>query len=181
VERSILVDGVEGPTEQDAKIVQEVIEANKTVLLVINKSDLGVLEMEAFRSTTRQKISDVFHFFPDIPISFISAKTGKGVEKLFAQIEELRSKLHTRIPTKALNDFFFRAIRGAPAPVFGTKNVKFYYLTQTQQVPPSFIAFANHPDGVDPSYRRFITKQMKKQWDLHGIPLRLFVMKSRSH
>ena len=84
-----------------------------------------------------------------------------------------------RIGTNELNDFFMRVIRQAPAPVYGLKNVKFYYLTQTRQTPPSFIAFANHPDGVDNAYRRFLSKRIKEQWNLHGIPLRIFVMKSR--
>jgi GTP-binding protein len=57
--------------------------------------------------------------------------------------------------------------------------VKFYYLTQTYQKPPSFIAFANHPDGVTNSYRRFLVKNLKDRFDLHGIPIRIFCMKSR--
>lgn len=88
-------------------------------------------------------------------------------------------KLHLRISTGELNNFFFETIRQAPAPVFHTRNVKFYYLTQTQQVPPSFIAFANYPEGVTPAYRRFLSKRMQERWDLHGIPVRIFVMKSR--
>jgi GTP-binding protein len=63
--------------------------------------------------------------------------------------------------------------------VYGVVNVKFYYLTQTFQKPPSFIAFANHPDGVDNAYRRFLIKQLKTEFDLFGIPIRIFVMKSR--
>ena len=69
-------------------------------------------------------------------------------------------------------------IRQAPAPVYGLRNVKFYYLTQTKQTPPSFIAFANHPDGVDNAYRRFLTKRIKARFGLEGIPIRIFVMKS---
>jgi GTP-binding protein len=78
-----------------------------------------------------------------------------------------------------LNDFFFETIRKAPAPVWGTTNVKFYYLTQTYQKPPAFIAFANHPDGVTNSYRRFLINNLKDRFDLHGIPIRIFCMKSR--
>jgi GTP-binding protein len=57
--------------------------------------------------------------------------------------------------------------------------VKFYYLTQTKQVPLSFIAFVNHPDGVDNAYRRFLSKRIKERWDLAGVPIRIFAMKSR--
>jgi GTPase len=173
----LMIDGLEGPSDQDAKILQEIIESHKAVLLVVNKLDLGE-ERDEFRKTVRAQLEQQFHFYADIPITFISAKTGKGLKDLFTKIEEIRHKLHVRIPTGELNDFFMNVIRQAPAPVYGTRNVKFYYLTQTKQSPPSFIAFANHPDGVDNAYRRFLSKRIKERWGLEGIPIRIFVMKS---
>jgi GTPase len=173
----LMIDGLEGPSDQDAKILQEIIESHKAVLLVVNKLDLGE-ERDEFRKTVRAQLEQQFHFYADIPITFISAKTGKGLKDLFAKIEEIRHKLHVRISTAELNDFFMNVIRQAPAPVYGTRNVKFYYLTQTKQSPPSFIAFANHPDGVDNAYRRFLSKRIKERWGLEGIPIRIFVMKS---
>lgn len=175
----LMIDGVDGPSDQDAKILEEIVESHKGVILVVNKLDLGERDIEAFRKTTREKIAQKFHFYIDIPIVFISAKTGKGLKDLFAKIEDVRNKLSMKIPTTELNDFFMNVIRQAPAPVYGLKNVKFYYLTQTKQVPPSFIAFANHPDGVDNAYRRFLSKRIKARWGLEGIPLRIFVMKSK--
>ena len=84
-----------------------------------------------------------------------------------------------KIPTSDLNDFFFETIRKAPAPVWANNNVKFYYLTQTMQKPPAFIAFANHPEGVTVAYRRFLIKHIKERWNLWGIPIRIFCMKTR--
>lgn len=176
----LMIDALIGPTEQDAKILELALEAHKGVILVINKSDLGEKQIDDFRTTLANKIAEEFHFFNDIPFVFVSAKNGRGVNDLFNKIEEIYNKLHFDISTSELNDFFFEVIRKAPSPVFGTKNVKFYYLTQTKQVPPSFIAFANHPDGVDNSYRRFLIKNIKDRWDLWGVPIRIFVMKSRS-
>lgn len=175
----LMIDGMQGPSEQDAKILQEIVENHKAVILVVNKLDLGEEDIPEFRKTTRAKIADTFHFYADIPICFISAKTGKGLKSLFETIEDVRDKLDVRISTSELNDFFMNVIRQAPAPVYGLKNVKFYYLTQTKQVPPSFIAFANHPDGVDNAYRRFLIKRMKARFGLEGIPIRIFVMKSK--
>ncbi|MNL34921.1 GTPase Der [compost metagenome] len=91
----------------------------------------------------------------------------------------MADKMAFKVSTSDLNDFFFDTIRKAPAPVWGTTNVKFYYLTQTYQKPPAFIAFANHPDGVTNSYRRFLIKNLKERFDLHGMPIRIFCMKSR--
>lgn len=175
----MLVDGVEGPTDQDAKILEQILDEHKGVILVVNKTDLAEAQIPEFRKTFRAQVERIFHFFPDIPTVFVSALTGRGLKDLFDMIATMDEKLHMKISTSELNDFFFDVIRQAPAPVYGVNNVKFYYLTQTHQVPPAFIAFANQPDGVSPSYRRFLAKRIRDQWDLHGVPIRIFVMKSR--
>lgn len=174
----LVIDGTTGPTEQDAKIMQQILEDHKGVILVANKSDLAAKEVDKYRETFRAQVEKEFHFFTDVPVVFTSAKSGAGISDLFQKIEEVRKKLLLKITTSELNDFFFDTIRKAPAPVYGITNVKFYYLTQTNQVPPSFIAFANHPDGVNPSYRRFLIKNMKERFSLQGIPIRIFCMKS---
>ncbi|MBC7742115.1 MAG: ribosome biogenesis GTPase Der [Bdellovibrionaceae bacterium] len=175
----LVVDGLEGPTEQDAKIMQQILEDHKGVIVVANKSDLASQEVPQYREKFKEQVKQNFHFFIDVPVVFTSAMTGAGLDDLFKAIEEVSNKLSTKISTGDLNNFFFETIRKAPAPVWGIKNVKFYYLTQTNQVPPAFIAFANYPDGVTPSYRRFLIKHIKEEFNLHGIPIRIFCMKSR--
>jgi GTP-binding protein len=174
----LVVDGTEGPTEQDAKIMQAILEDHKGVILVANKSDLGQKEVPEYRKTFRAQVDKAFHFFLDVPVVFTSAKMQHGLTDLYDMVEHVSSKLDYKIPTSELNDFFFETIRKAPAPVYGVNNVKFFYLTQTLQKPPAFIAFANHPDGVTPSYRRFLIKHIKDRWNLHGIPIRIFCMKT---
>lgn len=176
----LVIDGLTGPSEQDAKIMQQILEDHKGVIIVANKSDVAGEEIPSYRETFRAQVEKEFHFFTDVPIVFTSAKTGAGINELFKTIEAVSLKLNCKISTSDLNDFFFETIRKAPAPVYGITNVKFYYLTQTNQVPPSFIAFANHPDGVTNSYRRFLIKNMKEKFNLHGIPIRIFCMKSSS-
>lgn len=176
----LVVDGTEGPTEQDAKIMQAILEDHKGVILVANKSDLGQVQVEKYKETFKAQVARVFHFFTDVPIVFTSALKDQGMQDLFNEIEDVARKINTRISTSELNDFFFETIRKTHAPVWGTTNVKFYYLTQTYQKPPAFIAFANHPDGVTNSYRRFLIKNMKDRFELHGIPIRIFCMKSRA-
>jgi GTPase len=175
----LMVDGSQGPTTQDAKILEEILRLHKAVILVANKIDVSEKEIPAFRQWFRDKATDELHFFEEILISFISAKTGRGINELFAAMDDVERKLNIDISTSDLNDFFMSAIRQAPSPVYGTQNVKFYYLTQTQQVPPAFIAFANHPEGVTPSYRRFLAKRMQERFGLQGVPIRIFIMKSR--
>lgn len=175
----LMVDGTIGPTDQDARIMQAILEDHKGVIVVANKSDLGNKEVPEYRKTFREQVERVFHFFTDVHVVFTSAKTNQGIEDLFEMIEHVGNQLAFRIPTAELNDFFFETIRKAPAPVWGTTNVKFYYVTQTYQRPPAFIAFANSPDGVTNAYRRFLIKNMKERFDLWGMPIRIFCMKSR--
>lgn len=176
----LVVDSLIGPTDQDARIMQSILEDHKAVIVVANKSDIGRKEIPEFRKTFAEQVARTFHFYDDVPVVFTSAVTGTGLEDLIQKIEWAREKLEFRISTSELNDFFFETIRKAPAPVAGVTNVKFYYVTQTLQRPPAFIAFANKPEGVDNSYRRFLIKNMKERFDLKGIPIRIFVMKSRS-
>ncbi len=175
----LIIDGTEGPTEQDAKIMQAILDDHKGVIVVANKSDIGQSTIPNYREHFKNQIERIFHFFTDVPVVFTSAVKGTGLKELFNEVEDVTRKINTKISTSDLNDFFFETIRKAPSPVYGTKNVKFYYLTQTYQKPPAFIAFANHPDGVDNSYRRFLIKNMKQKFGLQGIPIRIFCMKSR--
>ena len=174
----LVVDGMIGPTDQDAKILESALDAHKAVIVVANKSDIGEREKPQYRTWFKTRVEEEFHFFPDLPIVFTSAKTGRGLDELFDAILLMEEKLAIRIPTGELNDFFTNVIRQAPAPVWATTNIKFYYLTQTHQKPPAFIAFANHPDGVTKSYRRFLAKRIQEQWDLQGVPIRIFCMGS---
>jgi GTPase len=174
----LVIDVELGPSDQDARIMQAIIEDHKGVIIVGNKIDISN-KSEEMRTRFREQVKSVFHFFDDVPIVFTSAQTGRGIGDLLNKVEWISGKLEQRISTSELNDFFFEVIRKAPAPVYGQTNVKFYYLTQTRQKPPSFIAFANHPDGVDNSYRRFLMKNIKLKFDLVGVPVRIFAMKSR--
>ncbi|MBX7232454.1 MAG: ribosome biogenesis GTPase Der [Bdellovibrionales bacterium] len=175
----LVIDSVLGPSRQDAKMLEYCLEQHKTPLIIANKYDLGKKTKPQFKQWFQEQIRKEFHFFPDVRVCFVSALTGFGKHQMFVEIESIAQALLKKISTSQLNKFFSSVIRQAPAPVYGTVNVKFYYLTQTHQAPPSFIAFANHPEGVTPSYRRFLTKKIQEQWDLKGIPLRLFVMPSK--
>lgn len=174
----LVVDGTIGPTRQESKIIEYLFENHKPVILVLNKSDLAKEISKTYREDLRESIARQFHFFEDVRFTFTNAKDGYGIDALFALVEKTWEDLNIRIPTSQLNKFFSETIRKAPAPVHGTKDVKFFYLTQTHQRPPSFIAFANRPEGVSPSYRRFLSKRIKEHWDIQGIPIRIFAMKN---
>lgn len=172
----LVVDAQVGLSHQDARIVEQCLAKHKALILVVNKMDLTNETNKNYKAWFAEHLAKEFHFFRSIPYVFVSAKTGFGINTLFKKVEEVREKLGTRITTSKLNKFFTEVIKKAPSPVWGTENVKFYYLTQTKQKPPSFIAFANQPKGVTPSYRRFLVNQIQKEFGLEGIPLRIFVL-----
>ena len=173
----LVMDSVLGPTEQDAHIVQYAYEKSKALIVVANKFDLLKDEQPEPKKWFRDRLDYEFHFAPDVPVVFTSAVSGRQ-SALLDEVVRIAKKIDFKISTRELNDFFYEVIRQAPAPVYRTTNVKFYYLTQTEQKPPSFIAFANHPEGVTPAYRKFLINRIQKQWALEGVPVRVFVMKS---
>ena len=169
----VLIDGSVGPSRQDARLLQMCVELHKAVILVVNKWDLvTTLTKEEYR----KKIQEAFHFYPNLFIVFTSALKQTGLSVLLKKTNEVYEKLNHRISTSKINQFFTKVIRKAPSPVYGSQDVKFYYLTQTNQIPPSFIAFANYPQGVRDSYRRFLIRQIQKEWNLEGIPVRIFIL-----
>ena len=175
----LLMDGLEGPGQQEARLIHQALEFHKAVILVVNKTDLGVQQKQAFRKHTHEQIKKAVHFFPDIPHVFISAKTGLGLENLFKKVEEVWSQLQFRIPTAPLNRFFLKVTNQTPPPLVGSTPVKFYYMTQTRQIPPSFIVFVNRAKGLTPSYKRFLIRKIKQEWSLQGIPLRIFAFSNK--
>ncbi len=175
----LMVDALQGLSQQEARLLDMILEAKKSVVVAINKSDLGKKEIEDFRDNLQEQVDTELYFHAGIPRVFISAKTGQGLDKLFATIDELWEKMHIRISTSEINDFLGGLTRMVPPPIYGSRPVKLNYFTQTRQVPPSFICFCNFPQGVSPSYRRFLVKEIRKKWDLYGVPVRLYVLKKK--
>ena len=173
----LVLDVTVGAGRQEARLVQLCLDKHKAVLLVVNKMDL--LKTPEEKRQKREEIQRVFHFYPDLPTVFISAKTGYHRDKLFKMIEDLKQKIDFRISTSKLNSFFMKVIRKAPAPVYGTSDVRFYYINQTNKKPPEFIAFTNYPKGVTPAYQRFIVNQIKQKWNLKGVPVAFHALAKR--
>lgn len=169
----LVIDGQKKFSRQDARLFAYCMENHKTTILLINKWDISQVTKIEMRKMIRQEL----RYFPDIPCVFISAKTGEGLGNLMKTISECVKKNSFRISTSALNKFFIEAVQQAPAPVYGTKNVKFYYLTQTKKTPPSFIIFTNEPKGVNSSYQKFLIKKIQEKYSLKGIPIQTTFLK----
>ena len=170
----LVLDAQLKPSRQESRLIELCLKKQKPVLLVLNKTDLIKKEE---KKNIEEEIKKTFHFYPDLPYVFLSAKTGYHKKKLFEKIENLSEKLAFRVSTSKLNQFFSQVIRKAPAPVYGTSDVKFYYVSQTKKQPPEFLAFTNYPKGVTPAYKRFVIKKIKEKWNLEGIPISFHALK----
>ncbi|MDE0092841.1 MAG: ribosome biogenesis GTPase Der [Oligoflexia bacterium] len=175
----LVLDVLLQPGRQETRLVQTCLEEHKPVILIVNKMDLLKKYPSDEKKEIQQKIKEIFHFYPDLPIVYISAKTAYHKGRLFKKIEELKKKINFKVSTSELNQFFSKVIRKAPAPVYGVSDVKFYYINQTNKKPPEFIAFANYPKGVTDSYKRFIINKIKQEWNLKGIPIAFHALPKR--
>ena len=185
IERSdfvlLVLDGTLKPSRAEARLISRCNDLSKPFLIVINKWDLTLDNKEINKDIFKKSLQKEFHFLKSLETVYVSALTGSGVDKLFDRLDQLRSKLGKRIGTGELNRFFERVIKAAPAPFYNNRSVKLYYITQTKQSVPSFLCFANYPKGVTPSYRRFIENRIRDNFDLGGIPVRVYFLPKDSN
>ncbi len=170
----IIIDAVEGVTDQDEKIAGIAHESGKGVIIVINKWDLIEKEngtMEKYKAQVYSKLS----YLDYAPIVFISAITGQRIQNIFGMINEVYDANHLRIPTGLLNDTLTQAIAITQPPSDKGKRLKVYYMTQVSIAPPTFVLFVNKKDLMHFSYVRYIENHLRKQFTLNGTPLHFII------
>lgn len=176
----ILVDPVEGITDQDVRIAGLAYEKGVICILVVNKWDL----IEKDNSTTGfyvKKIQDSLKFLDFAPIVFISALTGQRVFRIFEIIEQAHAQYTKRIKTSELNSTVREILDANPPPrLQGGRAHNFSYVTQTSVKPPNFVFFVKDPKAVHFSYERYLINQLRERFGFTMVPIRLrFRRKSR--
>jgi GTP-binding protein len=111
------------------------------------------------------------------PAMTISAKTGLRVPKIFQLVDEVYDQFATRIGTGTLNRIVEKATRKTQPSLHRGNRIKFYYATQTSSKPPTFVCFANFPEGIHFSYKRYLINQIREQAGLDKTPLRMIFRK----
>ena len=170
----IMIDAIDGVTEQDKKIAGEAHEAGKASIIVINKWD----EYEKDEHTIdeyKKKVYNELAYLSYAPIIFISAKTGQRVNKLFELINYVAEQNSMRISTSVLNQVINEAIAIVQPPTDKGKRLKIFYGTQASTKPPTFVIFVNNKELFHFSYERYIVNQIRKEFGLEGTPVRIIV------
>ena len=181
IERSdvcvIMIDGVEGFTEQDSKVAGLAMDAGKACIIAVNKWD--AVEKDSYTMDSyRKKLMNDFSFMPYAPIIFISAKTGQRIDRLFELIKFVYEQNNMRISTGKLNDILADATARVQPPTDKGKRLKIYYMTQASTAPPTFVCFCNNKELFHFSYQRYLENQIRSIFGLEGTPVR-FVIRER--
>lgn len=169
----LVIDAQLGPAEQDARIAGMVEQAGRALVLAFNKADL--LLTDAAKATLREQIKDTFHFLPWAPTVMLSAQRGDGVNRLMDLVDQVSAQHRKRIQTSQLNRFFAEVIEETPPPLHHGRAVRVHYITQATIKPPTFVLWANTPDGLAPSYKRFIANRLRERYGFRGTPLRIAI------
>jgi GTPase len=173
----LLMDGVEGITEQDTKIAGLILKQGRACVLFINKWDLRAADPEA-RAKYELELRRRYRFLPWAPIVYGSAIKPKTVNHLFPQIDQVMAAFTHRVPTGALNKFLQEIMVVHPLPVRRgkpNKAVKSVFMTQVATKPPTFALFVGHPDDITKIYIRFLEKQIREKYGFPGAPVRILV------
>jgi len=173
----LLIDAVEGVTEQDAKIAGYIDEVGKAAILCVNKWDA----MEKETGTLEKYVKDVregLKFMAYAPVLFISALTGQRTNRVLDTVRSVYRQASRRITTGVLNDVMADAQAALQPPSTSGRRLKIYYATQQGVRPPTFLLFVNDMELLHFSYERYLENQFRKAFGFEGTPLR-FVLREK--
>ncbi len=172
IERSevcvVLLDVSEPISEQDVRIIQQVVDSGRALVLAFNKWDS--LDEERRELLEREIDRDLAHV-AWAPRVNISARTGWHKDKLVPALETALASWDVRIPTGRFNAFLGEIVAAHPHPLRGGKQPRILFGTQVQSCPPKFVLFTT--GFLDPGYRRFITRRLRETFDFTGTPLEI--------
>ncbi|MDY0234398.1 MAG: ribosome biogenesis GTPase Der [Gudongella sp.] len=168
----MVIDATMGLTEQDTKIAGYAHDNGKAIIIAINKWDLVEKDNKTYLSFEKE-VRETLGFMPYAPIVFISATTGKRVDKLLEMLKTVNNNYSLRISTGVLNDILNKAILMNQPPSDKGKRAKIYYGTQVSARPPKFVIFVNTKQLVHFSYARYLENQIRNHFGFMGTPIRM--------
>jgi GTP-binding protein len=180
----VVVDGHEGLTDGDKRIMKLAHDAGKAVVVAVNKWDLKEPPDGAPKKLSLLKKDFIKIFENEMPelsyatVAFTSAAEGAGLEPVLDQVLSAQEAYNFRISTGRLNRLIHEAVFARPYSTKG-KNLKIYYATQTGTRPPTFVLFCNDPEILHFSYLRYLQNQFREAYPLKGSPIRFTIRGQR--
>jgi len=169
----LVLDATEELHKQDLTVLRRADEHKKGMVIAVNKWDLVPKDdgtMDQYTKYLRQYLGTLDH----VPLVYVSAVTGQRVYDLLDTALEVAEKREQRVQTSTLNDVVQAALEKKHPPSTGSGAfVKIKYATQVRTAPPVFVFFANHPEGVRESYRRYLEGELREAFGYEGVPLTL--------
>lgn len=170
----ILIDALEGVTDQDEKIAGYAHEKGKAMIIGVNKWDL-VNKEETTPASYAKDVRKSFKFMSYAPIITLSAMTGKRVDEIFKLVNKVYEANSLRVSTSVLNEIIMEAVAICPPPTDKGKRLKIYYGTQVKANPPTFVLFVNDKNLAHFSYVRHMENVFRQHFDLEGTPVNIVV------
>lgn len=167
----IVIDALEGVTEQDTKVAGIAHDEGKGCIFVINKWDLIEKDNKTMSNYTKD-IKEKFPFMMYAPIVFVSAKTNQRMNKILATVEYVSNEHSKRISTSALNEVIGEAVMLNQPPSDKGRRLKIYYGTQTDIRPPKITLFINDKDLTHFSYQRYLENKIRENFGFEGTSIK---------
>ena len=174
----LVIDGTIGLTDQDQRVANFAAERGCAMVILLNKWD--VVDGPEAKEAISTRVEERLGFVGYAPVLRISALTGKGVDRIWPAVDTAFKNYTQEISTSALNKLLTELRDFGHTVSHGSMTLRLNYVTQTHTSPPGFTFFANHPQLVDDSFRRYLENRLRERFDLIGTPLTLKFRKKDS-
>ncbi len=172
----LMVDASKGIDKQDLRIVENIVEHRRGLVLAANKWDL-VEKNDQTAKVYEQSLRHLLRMYDYIPIVFISALEKQRIFKLIDIAKKVFEEQNKRIPTNKLNKVLLKEIQTTPPSSASGKDINLNYITQVKTNPPAFSFFANEPLLIQDKYKRFLERKLREHFGFDGVPVSLYFRK----
>jgi GTP-binding protein len=169
----LMIDGVEGVSKQDARLAALIADRGRACIILINKWDKVKNMEERNSAVVDDEVQMSLPHMSWAEVLYTSALTGKGCHRIIPLIKEAYKNFNRRISTSKLNKVFEQIVAANPPPQKHHHRVRLNYITQARVRPPTFVIWANSPDAIPDSYKRYIENRFREQFKFGGAPLRI--------
>lgn len=170
----LVVDSTCPFEKQDLTIAYDIVNEGRALVLALNKWD-KVEDKSGLLKSIQEKLDNQLTQVRGIPCIPISAQHGRGLDKLMEAVMLMYSNWNRRISTGQLNKWLSFVVENHPAPAVNGRRIRLKYMTQAKTRPPTFAVFASQASQLPDSYSRYLINNLRKDFKLDGVPIRIFV------